>query len=108
MLFRSEMLALDKLQHELGDEAFEVVAVSIDTTRLDRRQTFLDSIGVKSLTFYADPKAGVFQVLRAAGKVEGLPTSWLIGKDGCEIGVMAAKADWASPDAVALVTAAMK
>ena len=105
---REEMPALDKLERELGGEAFEVVAVSIDTTRLERRQAFLDGIGVKSLAFYADPKADVFQVLRAAGKVEGLPTSWLIGKDGCEIGVIAAKADWSSPDAVALVKAAMR
>ena len=104
---REEMPALDRLQRELGGEAFEVVAVNIDTNRLERRQPFLDSIGVKSLAFYADPKAEVFQALRAAGKVEGLPTTWLIGKDGCEIGVMAAKADWASPDAIALVKAAL-
>ena len=105
---REEMPALDRLQRELGGEAFEVVAVNIDTNRLERRQTFLDGIGVKSLAFYADPKAEVFQVLQAASKVEGLPTTWLIGKDGCEIGVIAAKADWASPDAIALVKAALR
>ena len=104
---REEMPALDRLQREAGGEAFEVVAVNIDTTRLDRRQAFLEKLGVKSLAFYSDPKAEVFQVLRAAGKIEGLPTTWLVGKDGCEIAVMAAKADWASPDAMALVKAAL-
>lgn len=105
---REEMPALDKLQKAAGGPDFEVVAVSIDTARLERRQTFLDSVGVKSLTFYADPKAEAFQVLRTANKVEGLPTSWLIGKDGCEIGTLAAKADWGSADAAALIKAALQ
>ena len=104
---REEMPALDRLQQTAGGPDFEVVAVSIDTARLEKRQAFLDSVGVKSLAFYADPKADAFQLLRAAGKVEGLPTSWLIGKDGCEIGMLAAKADWGSPDAMALIGAAL-
>ena len=105
---REEMPALDKLQAKAGGPDFEVVAVNIDTTRLERRQAFLDTAGVKSLAFYADPKAEAFQVLRAANKVEGLPTSWLIGRDGCEIGVLAAKADWGSADAAALIAAAIR
>ena len=105
---REEMPALDKLQAKAGGPDFEVVAINIDTTRLERRQAFLDTAGVKSLAFYADPKAEAFQVLRAANKVEGLPTSWLIGRDGCEIGVLAAKADWGSADAAALIAAAIR
>ena len=105
---REEMPALDRLQKAAGGQDFEVVAVSIDTARLERRQVFLDTAGVKSLAFYADPKAEVFQILRSAGKVEGLPTSWLIGKDGCEIGMLAAKADWGSADAAAMIKAAVQ
>jgi thiol-disulfide isomerase/thioredoxin len=105
---REEMPALDRLQKAAGGPDFEVVAVSIDTARLERRQVFLDTAGVKSLTFYADPKAEAFQILRAANRVEGLPTSWLIGKDGCEIGMLAAKADWGSADAAALIKAAVQ
>jgi len=40
----------------------------------------------KNLTFYADSTADIFQALKQAGKVLGLPTTILIGADGCEIG----------------------
>jgi hypothetical protein len=48
----------------------------------------------------------VFQVLKRAGKVVGLPTTILVGKDGCEIGTVAGPAEWDSPDAKALLAAA--
>jgi len=104
---REEMPALDKLQARLGGPDFEVVAVNIDTTRLERRQTFLKDAGVTNLAFYADPGADVFQILKKAGKVTGLPTTMLIDPQGCEIGIMPGPADWASKDAVAFVTAAL-
>ena len=105
---REEMPALDKLQARLGGENFEVVAISIDTARLERRKSFLDEAGVKSLGFYADPTAEVFQVLKKAGKVVGLPTTILVDSDGCEIGHMPGAADWASEDAIRLISAALR
>jgi hypothetical protein len=96
------------LQEKAGGKDFEVVAVNIDTARLDRRQQFLRDIGVKSLSFYADSTADVFQVLKRSGKVVGLPTSILIDADGCELGVLAGAAVWDSPDALRLVAAARK
>lgn len=103
---RAEMPALDQLQAKLGSANFEVVAVNIDTARLEKRQAFLDEAGVKSLNFYADPKAAVFQTLRQAGKVVGLPTTLLIDSRGCELGVMSGPAEWASEDALRLIRAA--
>jgi len=103
---RAEMPALDQLQAKRGGKDFEVVAVNIDTVRLEKRQAFLDEAGVKTLAFYADPKAAVFQVLRQAGKVTGLPTTILIDSRGCELGVMAGPAEWASDDALKLIQAA--
>ncbi|MDF2118214.1 TlpA disulfide reductase family protein [Roseiarcaceae bacterium H3SJ34-1] len=103
---RAEMPALDQLQAKRGGKDFEVVAVNIDTARLEKRQAFLDEAGVKTLAFYADPKAAVFQVLRQAGKVVGLPTTILIDSRGCELGVMAGPAEWASDDALSLIQAA--
>jgi len=50
----------------------------------------------------------VFQTLKKAGKVVGLPTTLLIDPDGCELGVMPGPADWASEDAVRLVKAALR
>ena len=104
---RAEMPALDRLQKALGGKTFEVVAVNIDTSRLERRKPFLDSVGVKHLRFYADPKADSFQVLKQAGKVIGLPTTFLIGVDGCEIGRMAGPAEWDSDRAKHLIRAAI-
>ena len=103
---RQEMPALDGLQAQLGDREFEVVAINIDTARLEKRQEFLDGAGVRSLAFYADPKADVFQTLKAAGKVTGLPTTLLIDRRGCEIGVLPGEAHWSSADALALIRAA--
>lgn len=103
---REEMPALDRLQARLGDAHFEVVAISIDTARLDRRQAFLDDAAVKSLGFYADPTAEVFQILKRNGKVVGLPTTILIDASGCEIAQMPGPADWASEDAFRLIAAA--
>jgi thiol-disulfide isomerase/thioredoxin len=102
---RQEMPALDRLQGMLGSKDFAVVAVNIDTARLDRPQAFLHEIGVKNLKLYTDNTAAAFQTLKEAGKVLGLPTTILIGKDGCEIGTMAGPAQWDSQDALALLDA---
>jgi thiol-disulfide isomerase/thioredoxin len=102
---RQEMPALDRLQGMLGSKDFTVVAVNIDTARLDRPKAFLDEIGVKNLKFYADPTAGVFQALKQEGKALGLPTTILIGKDGCEIGTMAGPAQWDAQEALTLIKA---
>ncbi len=104
---RAEMPALDRLQAKLGGDKFEVVAINIDTARLERRKPFLDSVGVKSLAFYTDEKADIFQVLKQAGKVVGLPTTILVDAKGCELGLMAGPAEWDSPDAIALIQAAI-
>jgi thiol-disulfide isomerase/thioredoxin len=100
---RAEMPALDRLQAKAGGADFEVVAINVDTARRERAPAFLDGIGVKSLTRYADPSADVFETLRLAGKALGLPTSLLIDKEGCEIGVVAGPANWDAPDALAAV-----
>ena len=102
---REEMPALDRLQARLGGADFEVVAISIDTARLEKRRAFLADAGVKSLAFYADPSAEVFQTLKKAGKVVGLPTTILVDAKGCELGIMPGPADWASEDAVAMIAA---
>ena len=102
---REEMPSLDRLQARLGDDSFEVVAVSVDTARLEKRQPFLDEAGVKHLAFYSDASADIFQRLKRAGKVLGLPTTLVIDRSGCELGVMAGPADWSSDDAVRLITA---
>ncbi len=103
---REEMPTLDKLQETLGGPDFEVVAINIDTKRLERVPDFLREANISKLAFYSDPTADAFLRLKTSGKVLGLPTTYLIGRDGCAIATMAGPANWASTDAQALVKAA--
>ncbi len=105
---RKEMPALAALQQKLGGEKFEVVAINIDTRDPEKPKTWLRDVGVDGLNYYADPSAKVFQELKVIGKALGMPTTLLIDPSGCEIATLAGPAEWASDDAVKLVSAAMK
>jgi hypothetical protein len=50
----------------------------------------------------------VFQDLKAIGKAFGMPTTLIVDPNGCELATLAGPAEWASDDAVKLVTAALK
>lgn len=102
---RAEMPALDRLQAAKGGPGFEVVAVNVDTARLERRGAFLDGIGVKTLTRYADPSGDAFETLRRDGKALGLPVTLVIDKNGCEVGAVEGGVKWDSAQAEALVGA---
>jgi len=102
---RTEMPALDRLEAAAGGPGFEVVAVNVDTARLERRGAFLDSVGVKALARYADPSGDAFETLRQGSKALGLPVTMLIDKNGCEIGSAAGAVEWDSADAKALIGA---
>jgi thiol-disulfide isomerase/thioredoxin len=102
---RAEMPALDRLQAKRGGADFQVVAVNIDTNRLDRPPAFLDEAGVKTLKRYSDPTADAFEALKVAGKALGLPTSLLVDAEGCELAVMAGPAPWDSAAGDKVVTA---
>jgi thiol-disulfide isomerase/thioredoxin len=104
---RKEMPTLDALQGALGSKDFQVVAVNIDTRDPDKPKRFLKDIGVQKLAYYADPTAKAYQDLKAIGRAFGMPTTMLVDHQGCEIGTIAGPADWASPDAVKLIKAAL-
>ncbi len=101
-----EMPALDALQAAAGGSDFAVVAVNIDTRNLDKPKAWLASNAITRLPYYADPQAGVFQVLRSTRKVEGMPVSLIVDSQGCELAILQGPADWASSDAKALIQAA--
>jgi thiol-disulfide isomerase/thioredoxin len=105
---RTEMPALDRLQATLGGPGFEVMAVNIDQRNPARATAFLDEIGVKALTRYADPSAEVFQDLKSAGLAFGMPTTILVGKQGCVLASLAGPADWASEDAAKVLRGAIE
>ncbi len=101
---REEMPALNRLQQELGSDAFEVVALSLDRQGLDASKKFLEDVKATSLKLYVDATAKQGTVL----KLVGMPTTILINKDGLEVGRLAGPAEWDSADAKALIAAAMK
>jgi thiol-disulfide isomerase/thioredoxin len=103
---RKEMPALDHLQGELGGPDFEVVAINIDTRDPDKPKAFLKESALTRLGFFADPKAKVFQDLKAVGRALGMPTSMVVDGAGCEIATLAGPAEWASDDALKLIRAA--
>ncbi len=102
---RKEMPALDALQRDQGGADFQVVAVNVDTTRLDRPAEFLKQNGITDLALYSDPSADVLQALKRQGGLLGLPTTLLIDRNGCELGRMAGPAEWASPEGQAMIRA---
>ncbi|KRD99897.1 thiol:disulfide interchange protein [Bosea sp. Root381] len=103
-----EMPSLDALQAGLGGADFQVVAINIDTRNLDKPKAWLADRKITALPYYADPQAKVFQDLRAARKVEGMPVSLIVDAEGCELAILQGPADWASADAKALIGAALK
>jgi thiol-disulfide isomerase/thioredoxin len=105
---RKEMPALDSLQGKLGGPDFQVVAVNIDTRDPEKPRNFLKDENLTRLSFFSDDKARVFQDLKNIGRALGMPTSVLVDGQGCEIATIAGPADWASADAVKLISAAVK
>jgi len=104
---RKEMPALDALQAKLGAPDFEVVAINIDTRDPDKPRAWLRDVGIRNLAYYSDANAKVFQDLKTAGQAIGMPTTLLVDANGCEVASLAGPAEWASPDGVKLVSAAL-
>jgi thiol-disulfide isomerase/thioredoxin len=105
---RREMPALDALQAKLGGPDFEVVAVNIDTRDPDKPKNFLKEADLTRIGYFSDQTAKVFQDLKSIGKALGMPTSVLVDRNGCEIANIAGPAEWASDDAIKLISAAVK
>ena len=105
---RREMPALEELQKRLEGPNFEVIAINIDTGNPNKPKTFLKAANLTRLGYFNDQKAKVFQDLKAIGRALGMPTSLLVDSQGCEIATIAGPAEWASDDAIKLITAAAK
>lgn len=100
---REEMPALDALQTKLAGKDFEVVAVNIDKGGPEKAASFLKETGATHLALYTDPSGKLFVALKAVG----MPTTLLIDRDGKEIARLVGPADWASPEAIAVIEAAI-
>jgi thiol-disulfide isomerase/thioredoxin len=100
---REEMPALDKLDTKLGGKDFQVVAVNIDKGGADKAAAFLKETGVTHLALYTDPSGKLFATLKAVG----MPTTLIVDRNGREIARLVGPADWASPEAVKVIEAAI-
>jgi thiol-disulfide isomerase/thioredoxin len=100
---REEMPTLDKLESRLGGKDFQVVAVNIDKGGPEKAASFLKETGAAHLALYTDPSGKLFSTLKAVG----MPTTLLIDRDGREIARLVGPADWASPEAFAVIEAAI-
>jgi thiol-disulfide isomerase/thioredoxin len=103
---REEMPALNALQHSMGNDFFEVVAVSVDMQGVEKPKAFLKEMNIDRLNFYASPDGGLFQEMQKIGRAAGLPTSLIIDSSGCEIGYLPGPANWGHRDARALLAVA--
>ena len=100
---RKEMPDLAKLEKELGSDQFEVVAISVDRKGAEASAAFLKETGVDNLKLYIEPSTKIVNDLKSAG----LPATLLIDREGRELGRILGPADWASPEAQALIKAAL-
>lgn len=94
-----EMPALDRLQAKLGQERFEVVAISIDRGDGAGPRAFFERLELRHLRLYRDPTNQSSRAL----KLRGLPTTLLIDHQGRELGRLEGGADWDSAEAEALI-----
>jgi thiol-disulfide isomerase/thioredoxin len=87
-----EMPSLARLQLRLGD-TITVVAVSEDRGGSKTVEPFIDKLGLKSIKIYLDPKSTAGR----AFQVQGLPTTFLIDRQGRVLGKVEGAAEWDSP-----------
>lgn len=101
---REEMPALDGLQGAMGSDRFQVLALSVDKDGLELARAFLKEVKAGHLALYNDPQS------RANFRMKGygLPTTVLIAPDGNELGRIVGPAEWNTPEAKALIEAALK
>lgn len=99
-----ELPSLDALEEKLGGPDFAVVAVASDAQGADKAREYLDKLKIRELQLYADPKLAL---LIATGGSAQIPLSILIDAQGREIGRFTGPADWSSPEAIALMEAAI-
>lgn len=102
---RAEMPALDKLAAAQNGPDFMVLPINLDlgTGGLDKARAFIASGGWTNLPLYADSSFEAFKRLQTEAVATGLPSSLLLDKKGCEIGVLQGPAVWDSPDGTRVI-----
>jgi thiol-disulfide isomerase/thioredoxin len=95
---RKEMPSLERLQTRLGDK-IAILAISEDRGGSKAVAPFAAKLGLKAVKTYLDPQSAVGR----AFKVDGLPTSVLIDRQGRVLGRVEGAAEWDSPKMLAVL-----
>lgn len=98
-----EMPSLNRLQSKMDKEKFQVLPLSLDGPTRAKVAPFYADNKLTELGIYFDKGRKAMQALQ----VSVLPTTILIDHIGREIGRLEGDADWSTPEAVALMKAAM-
>jgi peroxiredoxin len=95
---RDEMPSMEQLWRRFKDRDFVILAISLDKGNKSQVNTFIRKL---SLTYpvLLDPK----EYASDRYKLFGLPTSYLIGRNGKITGKVAGPLDWASPKVAAVI-----
>ncbi len=100
-----EMPSLSRLQERLGGPDFHLLTISQDRGGHEVAEPFIrDRLGLANLDLYYDPK---LRLGRDLG-VRGLPSTYIIDRDGNLVGGLAGAAEWDSEDAVSLIRHVMR
>ncbi len=104
---RIEMPSMERLYQEIGEDGFEIMAVSIDAElgRFDLTgrpggdiQVFADSLGL-TFPMLHDPSGGIERLYRTTG----VPETFLIGRDGIIYKKVAGGTEWDAPQHMELI-----
>ncbi|MFC7333007.1 TlpA family protein disulfide reductase [Rhodocista pekingensis] len=94
-----EMPSLDRLQAALGGDDFQVVTLSQDRGGAAQVLPFYEKAGIAHLPVYLDPQTAAMAALKA----RGLPTTYLIDREGRLLGRLEGEAAWDAPAALDLI-----
>jgi thiol-disulfide isomerase/thioredoxin len=97
-----ELPSLERLQASLAGEGLRVVAINMDQNP-DDALAFLAERKIRHLSFYRDRNL----LMSIAWQEPGIPASVLYDEEGREVGRLVGAADWSSPEAKALIKAAI-
>jgi thiol-disulfide isomerase/thioredoxin len=101
----AEMPTLGALQRAYAHQPLQVVAVNLDPVKLRAKAVEqLDRLTEGSLKFYTDP---TLAIAFESGASRGMPVTVIYAKDGRELARLFGAADWSSPEARALIEAAL-
>ena len=95
----AEMPSLDALAGDFADEDFAVVALSLDVGGMADIRPFFGVLGLRNLEMIQDRDEAAWQAFAA----RGLPTSYLLDRQGRVLGYLEGAADWNGPEARALI-----